>query len=183
MHSLSGTVISILSTTTLIGQIIAVLLVLLLLFRKIQPKDKTSQKLMSFIRQNYVVLIFVVSAIATVGSLTLSDVLNFAPCKLCWYQRIAMYPQVVISLVALLTNDLKVRKYVLPIAAIGFLISVYHILLQLFPNALQCNDEVAKCSAVQFAQYGYITIPVMACTAFGLIILFGLMSFATSAKK
>lgn len=91
-----------------------------------------------------------------------------------------MYPIAVISFIALLTND-TIKKYVLTLSVVGVLVSIYHILLQMFPTILECNDETAKCSAVQFAQYGYITIPVMSFTAFLLVILVSL--FTNSKKK
>lgn len=175
MSPLSSNVIGFLGTVTLLGQILAVLLLALLIMRMLMPKDKKSEKIARFISQNFTSIVLIVSTIATVASLTLSDVLNIVPCKLCWYQRIFMYPVVVISFIALITNE-TVKKYVLTLSVIGIAISTYHILLQMFPNLLECNDETAKCSAVQFAQYGYITIPVMAFTAFLLIILFSLVN-------
>jgi len=120
---------------------------------------------------NYTVFVLVVSGIATFGSLVFSLILGFAPCELCWYQRIFMYPITIISFVALLKNDKKIAKYVMPLAIIGALIALYHTLLQIFPEVLQCTDEVAKCSTKQFAFLGYVTIPVMALTAFVMIIL------------
>jgi disulfide bond formation protein DsbB len=86
-----------------------------------------------------------------------------------------MYPQALIAFVALITNDTKIRKFILPLSIIGILIATYHILLQIFPTAFQCNDEVAKCSAIQFAQFGYITIPVMAFSSFLFVILLSLL--------
>lgn len=175
MTSLTQSLISILATGTLSIQVACLGLLMLLIIGIIKPKNKTIKKLKGAISDNYVVIILVISSLATAGSLALSEIVNFAPCKLCWYQRIAIYPQTVIAFVALLTNDLRIKKYIIPLSIIGLIIATYHILLQMFPTAFQCNDEVAKCSAVQFAQYGYITIPVMAFSAFLLIILVSLI--------
>jgi disulfide bond formation protein DsbB len=94
-----------------------------------------------------------------------------------------MYPQAVVAFVALVTNETNIRKYILAFSAVGILVAAYHILLQMFPTAFQCNDEIAKCSAVQFAQFGYITIPVMSFSFFLLIILVSLLTFDWKRKK
>jgi disulfide bond formation protein DsbB len=174
--------ISLFSTGTLLLQIVSVGLIILLVAGLLIPKNKTVKKMKGFISNNYVVLIFVASALATAGSLTLSEVLNFVPCKLCWYQRIAMYPMSVISFIALISNDRKIKKYILTLSIIGILIATYHILLQFFPTTFQCNDEVAKCSAVQFTQFGYITIPVMSFSFFLFLILVSLTTFEYKKK-
>jgi disulfide bond formation protein DsbB len=162
------------------GQIIAALLVVILVLNRLKIKINVVAKITKFLSQNSIAVVLVISASAMMASLTLSEVLGFAPCQLCWYQRISMYPVAVISFIALITND-KIKKYVLTLSVIGMLVSIYHVLLQMFPTILECNDETAKCSAVQFAQFGYITIPVMSLTAFLLIVLVSL--FSVSKKK
>lgn len=175
MNPLAQPVIFALSVLTLLGQILALKLIIILLFRKRISKVKRFKKWIDLFTQNYITAIFVVSAVATIGSLTLSEVLNFNPCKLCWYQRIFMYPIALISFLSLIFNEARIKKFVLALSGIGIAIATYHILMQLFPKAFECSDEVAKCSAVQFAEFGYITIPVMAFTAFLLIILISLI--------
>ncbi len=181
MSPLAQILISVLSTGTLLLQIVSALLLLVLIVGFIKPKNKTIKKIKTLISDNYVVIILIVSGLASAGSLALSELVNFAPCKLCWYQRVMTYPQVLIAFVALITNDPKIKKFILPLSIIGLAIATYHILLQVFPAAFQCSDEVAKCSAVQFAQFGYITIPVMAFSAFLFIILLSLIN--TSKAK
>lgn len=183
MQSFSQLVIWAFSSMTLLTQVVIVLLALLLVVRKLQPKDKTSERVVSLISDNYVLIIFVITAGATVGSLILSDILNFPPCKLCWYQRIFIYPQVVISGIALFTNDINVKKYLLPLSLMGGAIAIYHILLQTFPTIIQCGDETVSCSANQFVGFGYITIPVMSLTAFLLIIFVMLSTFDWKKRR
>lgn len=180
MSPFTSSIIWLLGTLTLVGQIVAVVLVAILILNKLKIKNSMVTKITKFLSQNNVAVVLVISASAMMGSLTLSEILGFLPCQLCWYQRISMYPIAVISFIALLTND-RIKKYVLTLSVVGVLVSIYHILLQMFPTILECNDETAKCSAVQFAQYGYITIPVMSFTAFLLVILVSL--FTNSKKK
>lgn len=171
MSEFTNLSIWLLSLATLAGQIIIVFLILLLVLKKFVPKYKAPKKIIEFISDNYVAFIFIITAGATLSSLALSDILSFLPCKLCWYQRAFMYPQVVISAVALFTNDFNVKKYLLPLSLVGLVLAVYQIFLQTFPGIIQCGDELVSCSSKQFAGFGYITIPVMSLTAFVLIIL------------
>ena len=173
-------VISFLSTSTLIGDALLVLLVLLLLFTLTRKKQS---KFASLISENAIPLCLFIATFATVGSLTLSEILGFTPCKLCWFQRIFMYPQVIILGIVAIINDTKAKIYSLVLSLIGFIIAIYHILVQFFPGVFQCSDEVAKCSARQTMQYGYITIPVMSATAFALIIIILLYSYLSKGKK
>ncbi len=129
--------------------------------------------------QNAISLIFLLSAVATLGSLFLSEIASFAPCKLCWYQRIFMYPTAIISGMALLLSDKKVFRYILVLSVIGALIAVYHYVIQMAPGLIQCSDEIASCSAKQFANFGFITIPFMSLVVFVNIIILSLFGLRT----
>lgn len=176
MQEYSQIVTLLFSSMTVGAQIGCVFLLAILLMRLFQKKDKTSKKIAAFISDNILLITFLITAVATAGSLFLSDIMNYLPCKLCWYQRIFIYPQVVISGVALFTNDLKVKKYLLSLSVIGALIAIYHILLQIYPSVLQCGDEAVSCATNQFVGFSYITIPVMSLTAFVMLILLGAIS-------
>src|SRR5438094_2874355 len=73
---------------------------------------------------------FVVAAIATGGSLFFSEIANFFPCELCWYQRICMYPLSITTLLAALWGDHRAARYLLPLPLVGAGVSVYHILIE-----------------------------------------------------
>ena len=115
-------------------------------------------------------LAWIVALVATLGSLYYSEVANFTPCELCWYQRIAMYPLVVILGIAAVRRDFGVRRYVLPLVAIGAVISTYHYQLERFPSqaSLSCSLE-APCTVVWVWRFNYISIAFMALSAFTLI--------------
>lgn len=166
-EAITDIIISVLSYLTIFGQILIPILIVLL-FVPFKKKNKISQ-LALFFKENALTFIFVIASSSALGSLFLSELAQFVPCKLCWWQRIFMYPTAVISLIALIRNDRKSAIYILPLSAIGALIAAYHYIMQLFPNLLECSEETAKCSTIQFAEFGYITIPVMALTAFLLL--------------
>lgn len=122
----------------------------------------------------------VVATVATAGSLYFSEVAGFVPCALCWYQRIAMYPLVLVLGIAALRGDVQVRRYVGPMAAIGAVISIYHIGVERLPGlpSGSCSLE-APCDLIWVERFGFITIPVMALAGF-LAILALLFAFAGS---
>lgn len=173
MNPIVKPVISLLSFLTLVGDILLIGLVLLLIVSLVSGRKKgVVTQLISFFAMNALPFSLIVASIATAGSLFLSEVAHFIPCKLCWFQRIFMYPQVIILGIALWVNDIRIRTYLFVLSAIGAAIAAYHYALQMFPASLPCTDEVASCAAKQFAQYGYITIPMMALTAFLLMATF-----------
>jgi len=117
-------------------------------------------------------LAWAIAVIAMGGSLLYSDVIGLEPCLMCWFQRICMYPLVVILGLAAYWKDSNIVRYALPLAGIGAALATYHYSLQLGMN------PYAPCSAVGYSvscsdrfilNYGYITIPMMALTAFLLI--------------
>lgn len=114
-----------------------------------------------------------VALVAMAGSLFFSEVMDLPPCILCWYQRIAMYPLVVIIAVGIATRDARWKFYALPLSLIGLAISIYHNLLyyHLIPESITPCKEGLSCTTVQIEWLGFITIPFMALTAFILISL------------
>ena len=114
---------------------------------------------------------FTVAATATLGSLYLSEIVHLIPCTYCWYQRIAMYPLVVILGIAALRKDNGVRIYAASLAVIGAAIAFYHRIVQAFPeiNGSACSSSV-PCTAAYFTLFGFVTIPYMALSGFLLIL-------------
>ena len=114
---------------------------------------------------------WLVALVATAGSLIYSEVIHFEPCRLCWFQRIAMYPLAVVLLVGGFRRDLAVKLYGLPLALGGLAISVWHYLIQNFPaleGSGSCDPSV-PCSAKYVDVFGFISIPFMAGAGFILI--------------
>jgi disulfide bond formation protein DsbB len=121
-------------------------------------------------------LAFAVALTCTVGSLYLSEIANFPPCILCWYQRICMYPLVVLLGVASLRKDRGVRWYAGPLATIGAGFSVYHYLVERFEvESFACTTEV-PCSTVWVWKFHFLSIPAMAGIGFLAVIALLLMA-------
>jgi disulfide bond formation protein DsbB len=115
-------------------------------------------------------LTWLIAAVATAGSLYYSEVANLPPCKLCWYQRIAMYPLALLLGIAVVRRDRHVWRYVLPVTAIGGLIAAYHYALEWMPqlDAGAC-DPTVPCSLVWFRVFGFASIPFLSFAAFAAI--------------
>jgi disulfide bond formation protein DsbB len=116
-------------------------------------------------------LALLVAATCMAGSLYFSESAHFIPCTLCWYQRIAMYPMVVLLAVATLRRDRDIWHYVVPLAAIGAVISTYHYIVEWYPEADSgvCSSTI-PCSTVWFREFGFVTLPLMALCGFALIV-------------
>ena len=112
-------------------------------------------------------IICMITTGAMVGSLYFSEKVGFAPCKLCWYQRIAMYSIAIISFVAALRNDKNIVRYTIVLAPIGLVVSTYHYLLEWFPTLETnvCSLDV-PCTSVWFRELGFVTLCFMAGCAF-----------------
>lgn len=112
-------------------------------------------------------LAWLVAATCVGGSLYYSEVVGFEPCLFCWWQRIAMYPLVVILGVAALRRDAEVWRYGLPLSAAGFGLAAYHYFIQHFPDVGggACSASV-PCTAAYVWEFGFVSIPFMAGAGF-----------------
>ena len=127
----------------------------------------------------------IVAVGATVGSLYFSEVRNFTPCELCWYQRIAMYPLAFILPIAAWRRDRGVVPYAIGAAVIGAGISVYHYQLQAFPDQGSSCSTDAPCSFRWVEVFGFVSIPLLALGTFVLIAAVLVMGnrFSRSAEE
>jgi disulfide bond formation protein DsbB len=133
----------------------------------------TRYKVIYFFRNNSIYLAWLVSVIALSGSLFFSDIMEFEPCKLCWFQRICMYPLIVILGIACFKNDYGISIYGKTLSSVGGIISLVHYLEQKIPgmqNVLPCKTGV-PCSGQYINWLGFITIPFLAMISFILIIM------------
>lgn len=118
-------------------------------------------------------LCWLLALVATAGSLFLSEVMDFAPCVLCWYQRIPMYALVVVLGMGLYTRDTGVYKYAQSLAVIGLAIAVYHCLLYLgfIPKGMIPCGPGPSCADQKLELWGFVTIPLMSVMAFAAMVV------------
>lgn len=118
-------------------------------------------------------LAWLTALVATLGALFFGEVMGLTPCVLCWCQRIAMFPLVVVIGVGLLPLDLRCIRAALPLAVAGWGVALYHCLLywRLVPKALAPCGADAACTQAQLAIPGLISIPAMSLLAFSMIVV------------
>ena len=109
---------------------------------------------------------FVMAAFAMAGSLYFSEVAHYIPCPLCWYQRIAMYPLVLLFLIAAIRRDRGAAIYGLAQSLIGAAIALYHYQLEWFPEQAALCKQGSLCHVIWFRALGFATIPYLAFVAF-----------------
>ena len=126
---------------------------------------------------------FVVSAIATGGSLFFSEIAHFVPCELCWFQRICMYPLSILTLFAAVHGDHRVARYYLVLPFVGAGVAVYHLLVEnhVVEQAQACLlSAPGGCATKWINEFGYMTIPTLALTAF--VLLMGFLALAAAEE-
>lgn len=109
-----------------------------------------------------------VSVSATI-SIFFSSVLEYQPCVLCWYQRICLFPLVLILAAGLFPAfDKSVIKYALPLTIAGGLTAFYHTLLYagIIPENLQPCSKGVSCTEKYFELFGFVSIPMLSFLAF-----------------
>jgi disulfide bond formation protein DsbB len=120
----------------------------------------------------------ILGIMSMIGSLTYSEFVKFDPCKLCWVQRIFLYPSAFIALVAIWKKDTGALWYTLVLSIVGALFSSYHYFIQMFAisDSLPCSATgEGGCGGFYVIEMGYITIPMMALTLFLFIILISII--------
>lgn len=168
------------TTLTLVSNIGFVLFLLVLFL-----ENRFRHFVYSFVNKYPLHLIFATTLSGLIFSLVYSNVANFPPCELCWIQRICMYPQVIISLMAVIRKELNIMFYLLPLTIIGALVSFYHSLVQwgFGGGLLGCTAVGGECTKVYVVEYGYITIPFMALSSFVYLLTISAIYYHSNKNK
>ncbi len=168
--SLASLVSKKLALETVIGQILIILAIFYFVFFR-----KKYNFILKFIGKYALIFAFLIALVATLGSLFYSQVMGFEPCQLCWFQRIFMYPLVILLGFALFKKDDNITDYALSLSVIGGAISLYHNYMYYSNGGLNATCQLAGMNVISCVrryvfEFGYVTIPLMALTAFALII-------------
>lgn len=160
----------------IILQFLSLLAILFLIFFY----KKEDNFFLNFIKENFLLIGFVISSGSVIMSLFYSQIIGYAPCNLCWMQRIFMFPQVVLFGIGYLTSDKKIINYSLPLLITGFLIAIYHNFIYYFAeNSSACDASLISCIQQLVHEFGgYISFPSLSLTSFtALLILLGVAYF------
>ena len=171
-------VIVVLSVLGVIGQVLAAGMLMIGLLALVGVRGPLNA-LRSGVEGYELWLAFIVASIATGGSLFFSEIAHYVPCELCWYQRICMYPLTITTLLAALFDDPRAARYLLPLPVVGAGVSVYHLLVEngVVGESLTCRISApGGCTVKWINEFGYVTIPTLALTAFALVFAFLLLA-------
>lgn len=114
---------------------------------------------------------WLVASAATLGALFFSEIMQLPPCVLCWYQRIFMFPLVLLLPIGLFPFDARVVRYALPLALAGWLVALFQVLLVagVIPEAIRPCTQGVPCAEVQIEWLGFVNIPLLSFLAFSTI--------------
>ncbi len=117
-------------------------------------------------------LAWLVAGAATLSALFLGEVMGYAPCTLCWYQRIAMFPLVLILAAGMFPFDRLVLRYALPLVLAGWLIALFHwgVASGVIPERVTPCTRGVPCSVEQVVWFGFLTLPMLSVAAFSIIL-------------
>ena len=133
---------------------------------------------------NILFLCWLLVSVSALGSLFFSYVMEFAPCVLCWYQRIFLFPLVLILAIGLFPFDKKVVKYALPLAIAGWLTAVYHNLLYagFIPKSIQPCSQGVSCTEEYINLFGFLSIPMLSLLSFSTIVTLLIILYRRTSK-
>ena len=182
-HDVTDAVATTLSVLAILLQVLVGLVILLGLFALVSDRGKRwLVEARESLFGSELWLAWAIAAVATAGSLFFSEYSHFIPCRLCWYQRIFMYPLAIVLLGAALRRDIRgAFLYTVWLPIIGIGVSAYHIYIEYHPEAETQGCKIgAPCTIKWIDKFGYVTLPVLAASAFAAIIT--LLLFAWSRR-
>lgn len=127
---------------------------------------------------------WLVASASTLGALFFGEVMELPTCVLCWYQRIFMFPLVLMLPIGMFPFDRKVVRYALPLAVLGWLFAIFHLLLiaGIVPESIKPCVQGVPCSEKVIEWFGFVTIPLLSATAFSAIIALLVLTYLRGPK-
>ena len=127
---------------------------------------------------------WLVASTSTLGALFFGEVMNLPTCVLCWYQRIFMFPLVLVLPIGMFPFDRKVVRYALPLAALGWLVAAFHVLLVagVIPESTTPCTQGVPCSEQVIEWFGFVTIPLLSLAAFSAVIALLVVAYLRDSK-
>jgi len=127
---------------------------------------------------------WLVASTSTLGALFFGEVMNLPTCVLCWYQRIFLFPLVLVLPIGMFPFDRKVVRYALPLAALGWLVAAFHVLLVagVIPEDIRPCTQGVPCSEQVIEWFGFVTIPLLSLAAFSAVIALLVLAYLRDSK-
>ena len=166
--------------TAVLALIAGIGAVALLIAAAIGPRSEATAQMARWVLQRRAAFTFAVALVSTLGSLYFSEIADYVPCRLCWFQRVFMYPIAVVALVGLIRRDAAARWYSASLAVLGAAVSTYHYLIEsgVLPDSETCALFGPPCSEVWFKSFGFVSLAFMALCGFVAIVVLNLLPLA-----
>ena len=131
-----------------------------------------------------VFLSWLMASVSTLAALFLGEVMGHTPCVLCWYQRICMFPLVLILAAGLFPYDRRVVRYALPLALTGWLLALFHwgVASGLIPERVTPCSQGVPCSVEPITWFGFVTLPLLSVLSFSAIVALLLLTQMQGSK-
>lgn len=171
-----------LSLATIIGGI-AVLIFTIFVFYKIAKKEENN--FLNFVAKNALLIGFITTLGGTFLTLFYSEYLQYKSCDLCWFQRIFLYPQIILFGMAMWKKDFGIYVYTLALSLIGLAIAIYHHMLQIGYDIYKpCSEApfAVDCAKPSFIEFGFVTFPFMAVVLFVFLVILSVVGMKYSKK-
>ncbi len=173
-------------TLTACGALLLQLGTLIVAFLAMSRKT-VLRRIVEKVEKKFFLITFVVILLSTIGSLLYSEYYAVPACKLCWFQRILLFPQLIVLLVAWLHREKRIlAKNILAFSIPGFLLAIYQTLwqYQIASSAgISCGfEEAASCSQIHMLKFGFITFPVVSASVFLFLIVLSVLVLSKKRK-
>lgn len=116
---------------------------------------------------------WLIAVIAMSATLFAEHALQWAVCPLCWYQRLCIYPLVILLGIAAFKNETVVIPYALPFPVLGFLFAIYQYAEQMIPgfSPIDFCTQGIPCTTIHLKLWGFVTIPLLSAISCVLIFI------------
>lgn len=163
MNPVLETLNTIFGTFGLVG-----IIVVLILFYDL----RTKRKLEALIRGYFFQIITTTTISSSVLTLIYSEYFGILPCGLCWFERLLLYPQIILVLLAWKIKDsIQFPRYGLALSVPGLVISLYHHYIQMGGSQfIKCPATGVDCAKRFLFEYNFITFPLLSAILFAFLI-------------
>lgn len=171
-----------LSLATIVGGVVVFIFIAFVFYKIFK---KSNAKCLNVVAKNALLIGFITTLGGTFLTLFYSEYLQYKPCDLCWFQRIFLYPQIILFGLAIRKKDLGILIYTLALSLAGLAIAIYHHALQIGYNIYKpCSEApfAVDCAKPSFIEFGFVTFPFMAVVLFTFLAILSVVGIRYSKK-
>lgn len=133
---------------------------------------KTKRRLTLFVRSWALIGAFFATLGSSIMTLIYSEYFGITPCGLCWLERIALYPQVLLLGMAYYYKDMLIARYGIGLSIVGLIVSLYHHYIQMGGSEfVKCPTSGGDCAKRFMFEFDFITFPLLAAILFAFLIV------------